>query len=52
LRRERKHLPRADVAAAGGWLNVQTLDIYDGADDETILAVVEEPRKLRDARSG
>lgn len=49
-RRERKHLPRADVAAAGGWLSVQTLDVYDGADDETILAVVSEPRKLREAR--
>lgn len=49
-RRERKHLPRADVAAAGGWLDPRTLDIYDGADEETILAVVEEPRKLREAR--
>lgn len=49
-RRERKHLPRADVAAAGGWLDPRTLDIYDGADDETILAVVEEPRKLREVK--
>ncbi len=49
-RRERKHLPWADVAAAGGWLCVQTLDIYDGADDETLLAVVSEPRKLREVK--
>lgn len=46
-RRERKHLPRADVAAAGGWLSVQTLDVYDGADPETVLAVVSETKKLR-----
>lgn len=49
-RRERKHLPDADVAAAGGWLAVQTLKIYDGADDETLLAVVTEPRKLREVK--
>lgn len=49
-RRERKHLPRADVAAAGGWLTVQTLDLYDGADDATLLEVVSEPRKLREVR--
>lgn len=48
--RERKHLPRADVAAAGGWLSVQTLDIYDGADDQTLLEVVSETRKLREAK--
>ena len=48
--RERKHLPRADVAAAGGWLSAQTLNIYDGADEETLLAVVSEPRKLREAK--
>lgn len=31
-------------------MDPRTLDIYDGADDETILAVIEEPRKLREAR--
>lgn len=49
-RRERKHLPDRDVAAAGGWLSVQTLAIYDGADDATMLAVVNEPRKLREVK--
>ncbi len=44
---ERKHLPEADVAAQGGWLSVRTLDIYRQADEETLLAVAEEPRKLR-----
>lgn len=45
---ERKHLPRADVAAAGGWTSVRTLDIYQQVDDETMYAVVSEPRKLRE----
>lgn len=49
-RRERKHLPDRDVAAAGGWLSVQTLAIYDGEDAETLLAVVTEPRKLREVK--
>lgn len=44
---ERKHLPRKDVAAAGGWLSQRTLEIYEQPDQETILAVVSEPRKLR-----
>lgn len=48
--RERNHLPRADVAAAGGWLSVQTLNIYDGADEGTLLSVVSEPRKLREVK--
>lgn len=48
--RERNHLPRADVAAAGGWLSVQTLAIYDGASEDTLLAVVSEPRKLREVK--
>ena len=46
---ERKHLPRADVAAAGGWRDVRSLELcYQQADDATLLAVVTEPRKLRD----
>lgn len=44
---ERKHLPRKDVAAAGGWRSERTLDIYEQLDPQTLLAVVEEPRKLR-----
>lgn len=44
---ERKHLPRTDVAAAGAWLSTRTLDIYEQPDQETLLAVVNEPRKLR-----
>ncbi|HEX8693370.1 MAG TPA: tyrosine-type recombinase/integrase [Longimicrobium sp.] len=47
--RARKDWPRSDVAAAGGWQSVRTLEIYDGADEHTLLAVVNEPRKLRDA---
>jgi Phage integrase family len=47
----RKHLPLADVAAAGGWKTVQTLDqCYARPDSETMLAVVTEPRKLREVR--
>ena len=46
---ERKHLPPADVAMAGGWRSVKTLDIYAQPDDETVLAVMNEPRKLREA---
>jgi len=48
---ERKHLPLADVAAAGGWKTVQTLEqSYARADSETLLAVVTEPRKLREVK--
>ena len=43
---ERKHLPRADVAAQGAWLSVRTLDIYEQPDEESLRAVAEEPRKL------
>jgi hypothetical protein len=48
---ERKHLPLADVAAAGGWKTVQTLEqSYARADSETMLAVVTEARKLREVK--
>jgi hypothetical protein len=48
---ERKHLPDVDVAAAGGWKTVRTLQArYQEADPKTILAVVSEPRKLREAK--
>jgi integrase len=48
---ERKHLPRADVAAAGGWRDVRALELcYQRTDEATMLAVVTEPRKLREAK--
>ena len=48
---ERKHLPRADVAVAGGWRDVRSLELcYQQTDQATLLAVVTEPRKLRDAQ--
>lgn len=47
---ERKHHPRADVAAAGGWLSERTLEIYEQPDEETMLKVVSEDRKLRRQR--
>jgi len=38
---ERKHLPAKDVAAAGGWLDIGTLQhCYQQPDDETLRAVV------------
>ena len=48
---ERKHLPDADVAAAGGWTNSNTLRlVYQQADQETMLQVVLEGGKLREAQ--
>jgi hypothetical protein len=48
---ERKHLPDADVAAAGGWKNTISLKTaYQQADPETILKVVMEPGELREVR--
>lgn len=46
---ERKHLPDADVAAAGAWADTRALRMsYQQVDEETMLAVVTERRKLRD----
>jgi hypothetical protein len=46
---ERKHLPAKDVAEAGSWLDTRSLEeCYQQADDETLLQVVSEPRKLRE----
>ncbi len=46
---ERKHLPLADVAAASGWKTAATLEwCYVPPDPATLLAVVTEPRKLRE----
>jgi len=48
---ERKHLPDIDVMAAGGWRDPRSLkNSYQQVDAETLLAVVSEPRKLREAR--
>jgi integrase len=48
---ERKGMPDADVAAAGGWKNTMSLKTaYQQADDETILRVVLEAGELRDVR--
>lgn len=48
---ERKHLPMADVMAAGGWRDDRSLkQSYMQVDAVTLLAVVTEPRKLRDAK--
>lgn len=49
---ERKHLPDADVAAAGAWSDTRALKMsYQQADEATLLAVVSEPTKLRDAKA-
>ena len=43
----RKHLPVGDVAAAGGWKDYGTLiRCYTQADNDTILAVMSEPKKV------
>ena len=48
---ERKHLPDADVAAAGGWVNANTLRlVYQQADQETMLRVVLERGELREMK--
>jgi integrase len=45
----RKHLPDVDVAAAGGWKDVSTLrTCYQRPDEQTMLAVVEGGRELRE----
>ncbi|MCC7131798.1 MAG: tyrosine-type recombinase/integrase [Gemmatimonadales bacterium] len=46
----RKHLPVADVAAAGGWKSPMTvLRHYQQVDDETLFRVVSDPHKLQAA---
>ncbi len=48
---ERKALPLRDVAAAGGWSDVDTLlKVYQQPDRETILRVMSEPRKVSEHR--
>jgi integrase len=46
---ERKHQPVKDVAAAGGWKDTDTLlRCYQQADEDTLLTVMSEERKLRE----
>ncbi|HVX40449.1 MAG TPA: tyrosine-type recombinase/integrase [Gemmatimonadaceae bacterium] len=46
---ERKHLNPKDVAAAGGWKDVATLlEVYQQSDEASVLAVMSEPKKLRE----
>ena len=48
----RKHLPTADVAQAGGWASVETLQrCYQQPDDATILAVVTGGVELREVEA-
>ena len=49
---ERKHLPDADVAAAGGWTNSLTLKkVYQQSDAETMLQVVLGGGELREHKA-
>ena len=49
---ERKHLPGADVAAAGGWANELTLmKVYQQPDPETMLLVVLGGGELRERKA-
>ena len=50
---ERKHLPNVDVARAGGWSEKDPRALktsYQRVDDATLLAVVSELTKLREAK--
>jgi len=50
---ERKNLSLKDVAAAGGWQDTDTLlKCYQQPDNETLLAVMSEERKLHEVASG
>ncbi len=50
---ERKGHSLKDVAAAGGWQDTETLlQCYQQPDNETLLAVMSEERKLREVASG
>ena len=50
---ERKGHSLKDVAAAGGWQDTETLlKCYQQPDNETLLAVMSEERKLREVASG
>jgi integrase len=46
---ERKQSNPKDVAAAGGWKDVSTLlEVYQQSDETSVLAVMSEPKKLRE----
>jgi hypothetical protein len=46
---ERKHLPLKDVAAAGGWKDINTLlEVYQQSDEESVLVVTSFTVKLRE----
>ena len=46
---ERKGMSDVDVAEAGGWSDTQALKkCYQQPDDETILSVVLDPRRIRE----
>lgn len=46
---ERKHLPLKDVAAAGGWQDVETLlECYQQPDRDTLQTVMDGARTLHD----
>ena len=46
---KRKHLPAKDVAKAGGWKSTFVVtEIYQQADDETLLRVMTEGAELRE----
>ncbi len=50
---KRKHHALKDLAAAGGWKDLETLQtVYQAADPERIEAAVLEAAPLRIARSG
>lgn len=49
LATERKQSNPKDVAAAGGWKDVSTLlEVYQQSDESSVLAVMSEPKKLRE----
>lgn len=49
---KRKHLPRSDVADAGGWADPATLDLYEQSDPETMEEVVLVGREFRLEQKG
>ncbi len=46
---ERKHMPRADVAAAGAWLSPRTMELYEQPDEATLFEVMDKPLRMREA---
>lgn len=47
---ERKHHPLKDVQAAGGWKTPTMVLQYQAEEDESVLRVMEEPRKRRESK--